>query len=140
MAKFLRRDAKRFYKFGKGKGKKAKWRNPTGRDNKMREKRKGYPVVVSIGYKKSSDSGKKTVRVENIRDLENFQKGKILVLGRVGAKKKAEIAKKSIDLKLEFKNFNPKKFLKSFKLKEKPKKEEVKKEKNSPDKKGEEKK
>ena len=50
MVKFLRRQAARYAKFGNGRGKKAKWRKPTGRDNKMREKIKGHPVVVSIGY------------------------------------------------------------------------------------------
>jgi large subunit ribosomal protein L32e len=140
MAKFLRRDAKRFSKFGKGKGKKAKWRNPTGRDNKMREKRKGYPAVVSIGYKKSSDSKREIIKISNIKDLESSTKGQILVLGRIGAKKRAQIAKKSVELKLEFENFNPKKFLKNFKNKEKSKKEDEKKEKNSTDKKGEDKK
>ena len=50
--KFLRRTWSRYSKLGKQRKKKQIWKAPKGRDNKMREKRKGYPAVVSIGYKK----------------------------------------------------------------------------------------
>ena len=67
MVKFLRRQAARYAKFGNGKGKKAKWRKPTGRDNKMREKRKGYPAVVSIGY--GTPESKAKITIFNVADL-----------------------------------------------------------------------
>lgn len=118
MAKtFLRRDAARFPKFGKGRGKKAKWRRPTGRDNKMREKRKGYPAVVGIGERKMKIirgklNEKTPVVVMNIKDLEKIGKNQIGVVGKVGKKNKIEISKKATEMKVELKNINPKTFLK----------------------------
>jgi len=125
--KFLRRDAKRFAKFGKGRGKKAKWRNPTGRDNKLREKRKGYPAVPSIGYRgEKKNRGKikeKTpIKIMKISDVEKVGKTEIGILGNVGLKKKIEVVKKAKELKVELKNVNVKAFLKKIEKREKYKK------------------
>ena len=49
--KFLRRIWKRYSKLGRKRKKEQKWRRPKGRDNKMREKRRGYPITVRIGYR-----------------------------------------------------------------------------------------
>lgn len=128
--KFLRRDAKRFGKFGKGRGKKAKWRNPTGRDNKLREKRKGYQAVPSIGYRGEKKSrgkanGKNLVPVMNIKDLKKVGKDSLGVVGNVGKKKKQEIVEKANELKVELKNINVKAFLKKMKKQEDHKKKKV---------------
>ena len=125
--KFLRRDAKRFAKFGKGRGKKAKWRNPTGRDNKLREKKKGYQAVPSIGYRgEKKNRGKikeKTpVKIMRISDIEKVGKTEIGILGNVGLKKKIEIVKKANELKVELKNVNVGAFLKKVEKREKHKK------------------
>ena len=56
MKKFLRRTWNRYSKLGKRRKKKQVWRRPTGRDNKMREKRRGYPAVVSLGYRKEKNT------------------------------------------------------------------------------------
>jgi len=124
--KFLRRDSKRFSKFGKGKGKKAGWRKPKGRDNKMREKKKGYPSIVSIGYKKTKDSrgkikNKTPVRIENLNNLKRIKKNEIGILGKIGMKKKIEIVKESKKMKIELKNLNINSFLKKIEKKEKKK-------------------
>ena len=100
MKKFLRRDAVRFGKFSKGKGKKAKWRSPKGRDNKMREKIRGYPKVVSIGYSKERGSRDKIenlipMKVTNLNELENAGKENIIILGKIGKKKKILILEKA---------------------------------------------
>jgi ribosomal protein L32E len=125
---FLRRDSKRFLKFGKGKGKKAKWRKPTGRDNKMREKRKGYDSVVSVGYSKDKKvrgkiNEKTPVEIFNILELKNLKENEIGVVGSVGKKKKLEIAKYAKEKKIELKNMNPESFLKKEEKKNKEKKE-----------------
>lgn len=122
--KFLRRDSKRFLKFGKGKGKKAKWRKPTGRDNKMREKKKGYPAVVSLGYSKDKKvrgkiKEKTPVEIFNIPGLEKLGKDQIGVVGNVGKKKKIEIAKYAKDKKIVLKNLNAEAFLKKEEKKNK---------------------
>jgi large subunit ribosomal protein L32e len=110
--KFLRRSVDRYSKLGLRRKKKQKWRRPTGRDNKMREKRRGYPAVVSIGYKKSEGTRKKFLIIRNPKDLEKIKKNEIIIIGNVGKKKKIEIANKAKEKKIEISNMNIKKFLK----------------------------
>ncbi|MBS3084913.1 hypothetical protein J4411_03295 [Candidatus Pacearchaeota archaeon] len=123
--KFLRRNAKRFAKFGKGKGKKAKWRNPTGRHNKIREGKKGYPASVKIGYKKTKVPNEKKIIIMNPENLEKTGKKEKAIVGNVGKKKRIEIVKKAQDLKIELANLNSKSFLKKL-YKEKKLKEDKK--------------
>lgn len=117
MKKFLRRTWERYSKLGRKRKNKQKWRRPTGRDNKMREKRKGYPKVVKIGYKKSESikEQEKIVLVKNLKDLRNIGKENKVALGKFGKKKKIEISKKASEMKISFENFNIKKFLKQNK-------------------------
>lgn len=116
--KFLRRVWMRYSKLGRGKKKKQKWRRPRGRDNKMREKQRGYPRTVSIGYgnKKSlrgNIKGLNPIKIQNITELEQLKENDIVILGKVGMKKKIEIAKKAKDKKIKIINLNIKKVLKS---------------------------
>lgn len=115
--RFLRRTWSRYSKLGKGRKKVRKWRRPAGRHNKMREKRRGYPAVISVGYKKEKKlrgtlDEKKPVMINNAKDLERLQKNEIAVIARVGKKKKMEIAKLAGEKKIEIYNMNTKKFLK----------------------------
>jgi len=116
-SKFLRRTWSRYSKLGKRRKKKQVWRRPTGRDNKMREKRKGYPAVVSIGYgtkKKSKGliNGQIPKKIENLKELEKLKENQIAVIGNIGKKKKIEIAKKAREMKIKIHNMNPEKYLK----------------------------
>jgi len=108
MVKFLRRTWKKYSKLGKGRKKKQVWRKPTGRDNKMREKRKGYPTTVKIGYKKGLGTikGKKPIRINSVNDLKKINKNQIAIIERIGKKKKIEIAKIAKDMKIEVYNLN----------------------------------
>lgn len=115
--KFLRRTHNRYSKLGKRRKKKQIWRRPTGRDNKMRERRRGYPARVSIGYK-NVEKEKKVV-ISNIKELEKIDRKSIIVIGNVGKKKKIEIAKKAKEMKIEISNLNIKKFLEKNKTKKK---------------------
>lgn len=115
--KFLRRNWKRHPKLGKGKKKKQVWRKPKGRDNKMREMRKGYPKTVKIGYGKPKNKAKLIIR--NISDLEKVGKNQRIFLGKIGKKKKLEIAKLAKERQIVFANFNPNKFMKKTKPKTK---------------------
>ena len=108
--KFRRRGWYKHKRIGKGKRRKVGWRKPKGRDNKMRESRKGKPPLVSIGYKRQS-SGKKRIIVYNVKDLENVKKGYLVILGKTGKKKKVEMAKKASEMKIKFENVNIKKIL-----------------------------
>ena len=118
MKKFLRRTWDRYSKLGRKRKKKQKWRRPTGRDNKMRERKKGQPKIVSIGYKKSKKMNEKNqILVRNISELEKAKKNQIVIIGHVGKKKKIEIAKKAKEMKIPLQNLNIKKFLKKLEKK-----------------------
>ena len=109
--KFLRRTWNRYAKLGKGRKKKQKWRNPTGRDNKLREKVKSKGPVVSIGYKSDLATRglikKKTpIQIFNVKDLEKVGKNQIGVVGNIGMKKKIEIAKTASEKKIALANIN----------------------------------
>ncbi len=131
MAKFLRRIWHRHSKLGKGRKKKQVWRRPKGRDNKMRERRKGYPIVVSVGYKKKKSERKSIKVVRNIEDMKKIEKNDIIIIGNIGKKKKIELAKKAIEMKVPVQNINIKKFLKKSE-----KKKEVEQKKTGKEKKG----
>ncbi|MEM3112811.1 MAG: eL32 family ribosomal protein [Candidatus Pacearchaeota archaeon] len=115
--KFLRRNTTQYLRLGSKRKKLRKWRKPKGRDNKMRLKMKGYPKNVEIGFKKHLHergrvSGKKPVLISNISDLDKVEQGNIAFMGKMGKKKKIQIAKISIDRKIAFFNFNPQRYLK----------------------------
>jgi len=120
---FLRRIHNRYSKLGKRRKKKQVWRRPTGRDNKMRERRRGYPARVNIGYKKPEKE--KAIVIVNPKELEKIDKKSIIIVGNIGKKKKIEIVKKAKEMKIEISNLNVKKFLE--KNKEKKKEPELKK-------------
>ena len=118
--RFIRRSWYRYSKIGKRKKKKQVWRSPKGRDNNMREKRRGYSPVVSIGYKTNRKEigkirGKKPVLVLNLKELERVKKDEIVILGGVGKKKKIEIIKKAKEKGIEMANVNINKFMKQIK-------------------------
>lgn len=122
--KFLRRGWSRYSKLGLRRKKKQVWRRPHGRDNKMREKRGGYPAVVSIGYKKEKEArekinGKNMAMVNNLNDLLKIKKDEIAVIGKIGKRKKIEIAKRIKENSIPVYNLNVNKLLKSTEKKQK---------------------
>ncbi len=131
---FLRRTWHKYSKLGKGRKKKQIWRRPTGRDNKMREKRKGKPAVVSVGYKQSERRDK--IMIMNVKDLAKAHQKDFLIVGNIGKRKKLEIAREMsraespiAGRKIELHNMNIKSFVeKNKKIPKKEKKVEVKKE------------
>jgi large subunit ribosomal protein L32e len=123
---FLRRTTNRYSKLGKKRTKKQVWRRPTGRDNKMREKKRGVPALVSIGYKSDKESrgkiqGKIPVMIYNLKDLDKVSNDNLVIFAKIGAKLKLQMAKKAQENKLSVLNLNVKKFL------EKQNKKEIKK-------------
>ena len=106
---FLRRIWSRYSKLGRGRKNKQKWRKPKGRDNKMREKRRGYPAVVSRGYRTDTKSRgkineKSPVVVYNLNDIKKLGKESIAIIGRVGMRKKMELMKELHDKKIHIQN------------------------------------
>lgn len=118
---FVRRNTTKYLRLGKKRKKTQKWQKPRGRDNKMRLKIKGRPKVVSIGYTRPNSErwkvdGKTPVFVKNINDLKKVKHDNIAILGRVGMKKKMEIAKKAKEMKINI-NINVNKILKKHERK-----------------------
>jgi len=119
MTEFLRRNWNRHSKLGKRRKKKQTWRKPRGRDNKMREQRKGYPAIVKVGYKQN-EKQRKTIEnkipviIKNIKELEAVGKNKTIIVGKIGKKKRIEIAKKAKEKGIKIFNMNVEKFLKEI--------------------------
>ena len=111
MVKFIRRIWKRYSKLGRKRKKKQKWRRPSGRDNKMREKRRGYPAVVSVGYRtdkkiRNKILGKYPRVIYNVKELQDIKKEEIAIVGKIGKKKKIEIVKKAQEKKIPLYNLS----------------------------------
>ena len=103
--KFLRRNISLHLRIGKRRKGKQSWRKPKGRDNKMRESRKGRPPLVSIGYG-SKKERKNTLTVYNLKDLGNAKGYDRIILGKIGKRKRAEILKRALEAKINFDNLN----------------------------------
>jgi len=113
---FLRRVWTRHSKLGMRRKNKQKWVRPTGRHNKIRGKLRGYPVSVSIGYTSSKDergkiNGKIPLLVTNLKELEKAKKENIIIVGKIGTKKKLEIMNMAQEKKIEVYRIDPKKFV-----------------------------
>jgi len=110
--KFLRIGTRRYKKLGKRRKKKQVWRRPRGRDNKIRERRKSRGKRVSIGYrtekkKRNKINGKVPKLIKNLREIEEIEKGELVIIGKeVGKKKREEIIKKIKEKGGEIKNEN----------------------------------
>ncbi|MCE7742675.1 MAG: 50S ribosomal protein L32e [Candidatus Heimdallarchaeota archaeon] len=104
--KFVRQESWRYNRVKKS------WRKPKGIDNKMLEKRRGYPSMVSIGYRGPKKvrglhpSGYQVVHVANIYELEEVDKENeaIIIKHTVGARKRQAILDTASDLGLKIIN------------------------------------
>ncbi len=100
---FLRQDAHKLKRLEK------KWVSPKGEHSRMRKKIKGHRRQPSIGFSSPklvrglTSSGYRQVLVSNVKDLLNV-KGAFILSGKLGSKKKLEILKKALDLKLKVLN------------------------------------
>ena len=111
---FIRQDYMRHLKLGKNRKKLQKWRKPKGMHSKMRQKRKGYPKTVSIGYGTPKDEAGKIkgnipMIINNIDELNNIGKENIAIISRrIGARKKINIIKKADEMKIKILNLGVK--------------------------------
>jgi large subunit ribosomal protein L32e len=99
---FLRPGWHKMLRVGKKSKKKASWRKAKGGDSKIRMKERGYQARPTIGWGSDKQirnkiNGFDFVRVENIKQLEDMEKGKAILIASVGKKKKEEIKKKAED-------------------------------------------
>ncbi len=101
--KFLRQDLNRYFKLGKLRRKYRVWRKPKGRHSKMRQKRRGYPESPTVGHaspKKEAGKikGMIPVLIHNVKELEKLDKKSLVIIAKVGARKKLDIIKKANSL------------------------------------------
>ena len=120
--KFIRRNWTKASRLGKGRKKKQVWRAPKGRHSKTRLKRKGYPTKVMIGFREEEKERylirkQKPIIINNVRELEKIKHGEIAIIGKVGNKKRIEIAKVAKEKKISVYNINVNKMLKKIEKK-----------------------
>ena len=88
------------------------WRRPKGIDNKMRQKRKGWPRTVNVGFRSPKavrnlhPSGKEEVAVFNVGDLTivDPETQVARIGGSVGLKKRKAILKEAVELDIRILN------------------------------------
>ncbi len=139
--KFIRRNWTKKSRLGKKKKKKQVWRRPTGRHSKTREKRKGYPIKVMVGFRQKKEErnlikNRKPILVRNIEELNKIGKEEIAIIGKIGNKKRIEMIKKAKEKGIEVQNANVNKILKKIRKKQEAsasKKDSKKKEENKPE-------
>lgn len=97
---------------------KERWRSARGLQSKVRLALNGYLKVPKNGYGADSRSKGKTkngiipVEINQISQLSQIKKGEGVIIQRIGTKKKIEIVKEAIKLKIILLNVkNPKEFV-----------------------------
>jgi large subunit ribosomal protein L32e len=103
--------------FGRKKRVSDRWKRPRGLHSKMRHRFKGYPVMVSKGWRSPAavkgldNKGNETVLVHNIKDLDNVHKHQtIIIVGTVGNRKRLAIIEKAEKLMIPIVNIKVDKF------------------------------
>jgi len=112
--RFLRTDWWRRARLGKGRKKLQKWRKAKGETNKIRLKRFGYPRKPGVGYKTNRQEygkimGMIPVLVHNIDELDKVAKNQIVIIAKVGARKKIDIIKRAEEKGIKIYNLGAKK-------------------------------
>jgi large subunit ribosomal protein L32e len=130
--KFLRIGYTQYSKLGLRRKNKQKYRKSKGIDNKIRLKMKGHLRNINIGYRGERKlryfvRGLTPVIVHNIEEIKSIKKNEIGILGKIGMKKKMEIANYILKNDIKISNLNAKKFLEKTEEKLKQRKEDNKK-------------
>ncbi|MBX4196608.1 50S ribosomal protein L32e [Candidatus Pacearchaeota archaeon] len=112
--RFIRTDSNRYLKLGKKRKKGRVWRRAKGIHSKIRRRKAGYPARPTIGYRTAGAifgtvQGKKPVLVHNLHEMHGLPKDSIIILARVGAKKKLELIKKAEEMKIPIANLGGRK-------------------------------
>jgi large subunit ribosomal protein L32e len=100
---FARKDWHKKIKLGKGVKKNKKWRAVKGRHNKIRLSRRGHSVRPKIGWS-SGEKRENIILINNLEELGRVAKGKRIIIGKVGLKKRKEILSKAKEMKIEVLN------------------------------------
>ena len=131
--RFIRGNYRQYSKLGLRRKNKQKYRKGKGIDNKMRLKIKGHLRNIEVGYKGNKNerfkvNGKDAVLVHNLDELKNVKKDQVVVIAKIGNRKRKEIADHAQKHKIELLNLNIEKFNQKLEIL-KSKKKEIKKDK-----------
>lgn len=110
--KFLRTSMHQFNRLGSNKKKLRKWRRPRGRHSKVREHIRGKMAEPVIGFRTARNirgtiRGKIPILIKNLKELENVGKESLIIIAKIGRKKRQELEKKAQEKGVEI--FNKKK-------------------------------
>ncbi len=116
---FRRTDGHKYSKLGVRRKKKQVYRKAKGIDNKIRLSRRHRPRKVKIGFKNEKKgrgliNEMEVVMVYNIEDLKKIKEKMIGLVGKIGNKKKKDIAERVVKDKIKLLNLNAEKFLKAL--------------------------
>lgn len=113
---FQRTKFRAYVKLGSGQKSMRKYKKAKGRHNKIRQKEKGRPRKVEVGFKNDARIrglvlGKMPVFVQRLQDIEKVGKGNIAIIRNIGRKAKIEIAKEIQKRNISVLNLNASRFL-----------------------------
>jgi large subunit ribosomal protein L32e len=97
------------------------WRKPRGRHSKVRLGKRGHQARVRIGYKVQTP--KEIIIITQVSDLKKSD-ATLLVSGKVGKKRKSEIAREAIKQNITLKNLDAAAFIKEIEQKSEAQKKE----------------
>ncbi len=145
--KFLRTSAHKYSKLGVRRKNKQIYRKAKGRDNKIRLNKAGRLRKVKIGFRTQKNQRnlikeKKPIIIMNLEDLKKIKPENIGIVGKIGNKKKKQIAEQAKKENIKLANLNLEKFLKKLEektIQKKEKKKKIKEKKQARDKKSKEK-
>jgi large subunit ribosomal protein L32e len=106
---FKRTDFWRFSRLGMGRKKKQVWRRAEGVQSKIRRKKRGYPIMPSIGLRTPRAGRNKVenaipILIHNVADLQKLKKGSVVIMAKIGARKKLDVLKKAEELQIKIIN------------------------------------
>ncbi|MBW2985084.1 hypothetical protein KY313_00310 [Candidatus Woesearchaeota archaeon] len=87
-----------------------RWRSARGLQSKIRLAKRGYMKKPKIGY--GSPKKSELVQVASLKELKDVIKGESIIIKKIGLKKKIELVKEAVKLKITIININVEKFLK----------------------------
>jgi len=116
---FRRTDGHKYSKLGVRRKNKQVYRKAKGIDNKIRLGKRHRPVRVKIGFKNEKTTrglinGMEAVMIHNVKDLEKVKENMIGIIGKIGNKKRKEVAEIALEKKIKLLNLDAEKFLKKI--------------------------
>ena len=102
-----------------------RWRSARGLQSKIRLSKRGYGKKPKTGY--GSPKKPKPIQIASLKKLKDVKKGESIIISSIGLRKKIELVKESVKLKIAIINVDAAQFLKKSESKLKLRKDRKKK-------------